>query len=119
MASDRQMSLWDLLTFMSAAGAPMGAYEAAKAAGMNLWLRICCVAGGLAVGILCMWFIRVSVFRLAQCLFGWEESLGSSRTNLTLKAVHILLYALTVAWVFISMFLGDWLAKMFIDRFRV
>ena len=97
----------------------MGAYGAAKAAGIGLYLRIAFVAGGLAVGVLCVWFIRVSMFRLAQCLFGWEERLRSSRSTLIRKAVHILLHALTVAWVFISILLGEWLEKMFIDRFRL
>ena len=115
---NRQLSLWDLLTFMSAAGAPGGAYAVGKLAGVNLYWRLCLAVGGLAVGALCMWFIRVSVCPLARWLFGQEQK-PRFRTDFVPKVIYVLIYLVTTAWVFVSILLGERFARMFIERFRL
>src|SRR5437773_3588634 len=114
MNSNRQVSLWDLLTFMSVAGPLMPAYEVAKGAGLNSYLRAGFVAGGLGLGVLCVWFIRVSVFRLSQCLIGSADEL-ESRTDLALKTIVVLLYVLTGGWVLVAIWLGDRFARTFVQ----
>ncbi len=55
------VTLWDLLTPMSLASVPGGAYAAAKVAKVaNPYLCIAFMVEGLAVGILSLWFVRTA-----------------------------------------------------------
>ena len=114
----RKMNLWDLFTFMPVSGVPVGAYQAAKDAGVNIYFRVGFVAAGLAIGILYAWFIRVSISRLAQVLSGSQET-QALRSERALKAIHLLLHALTVAWVIVSILSGQRLAKTLIEWLRL
>jgi hypothetical protein len=102
---------------MNRTGRPStAAYTVARRAGLNLYLGTAFALGGLALDIPCMWFIRVSVFRLAQRLFGPKDDL-SPRTDAALKTMHVLLYFLTFSWILVSMGLGGLSAQAIVKRF--
>jgi hypothetical protein len=107
------MSLWDLLTFLSAATSLSGSLVAMKSAKLGDIYYLIAITIGLLTGILCILTIRIigsSLFRLIDTKQWLQKQAKKKKENIAYK----LIYFLAFIWLFISEFFGYKAAKLFI-----
>lgn len=109
-----QVALWDLLTVLSGASAVGGGIAAAKAAKeMGGIYFLTAGAIGLLVGVGCVWIIRTPGWKLFELLEARAKLESGSSLRMEFAAGAI--YLLAFAWLFISIFLGYQITKLFVN----